>query len=107
MQWGSRQEFIRSTIEKAEDPAIFKLARQLELRRTLPSMRDSDGQLVCRYADISDLVAAQLRPGHEQPWHLSAAIEMDTACEFVSAIRRRPTNTGPGLDALGYPFIRY
>jgi len=33
----SRQEFIRDTIEKAGDPAIFRLARQLDLRRTLPS----------------------------------------------------------------------
>jgi len=61
----SRQEFIRDTIEKAGDPAIFRLARQLESRRTLPSMRDPDGRLVCRHADISDLVAAQLRPRDE------------------------------------------
>ena len=102
----SRQEFIRDTIEKAGDPAIFKLARQLESRRTLPSMHDSDGRLVCRHSDISDLIAAQLRPGDEQPWHQSA-IEMDPACELESAIRRSPTNTGPGLDDIGYPFIRY
>jgi len=102
----SRQEFIRDTIEKAEDPAIFRLARQLESRRTLPSMRDSKGQLVCCHSDISDLVAAQLRPRDEQQWQPSA-IEMDPACEWESAVRRSPTNTGPGLDDIGYPFIRY
>jgi len=102
----SRNEFIKNTIEKAGDPPIFKLARQLESRRTLPSMQDSDGQLVCRHADISDLIAAQLRAGDEQPWHPSA-VEMNPACELESAIRRSPTNTGPGLDDIGYPFIRY
>jgi len=102
----SRQEFIRDTIEKAGDPVIFKLARQLESRRTLPSMRDPGGQLVCRHADISDLIAAQLRPGDQQPWQPSA-VEMDPACELGSAVRRSPTNTGPGLDDIGYPFIRY
>ena len=102
----SRHDFIRDTIEKAEDPSIFKLARQLESRRTLPSMRDSEGRLVCRHADISDLIAAQLRPGNDQPWHPST-VEMDSACELESAIKRSPTNTGPGLDDIGYPFIRY
>jgi len=102
----SRQEFIRDTIEKAGDPEIFRLARQLESRWTLPSMRDSDGLLVCRHADISDLIAAQLRPGDEQSWHPSTVV-MDSACELESAIKRSPTNTGPGLDDIGYPFIRY
>ena len=102
----SRREFIRNTIEKAGDPAIFRLARQLESRRTLPSMRDSGGQLVCHHADISDLIAAQLRPGDEQPWHPSAIV-MDPACELESAIKQSPTNPGPGLDDIGYPFIRY
>jgi len=102
----SRQVFIQDTIEKAGDPAIFRLARQLESRRTLPSMRNSDGQLVGRHAAISDLIAAQLRPGDERPWHPST-VEMDPACELESAIKRSPTNTGPGLDDIGYPFIRY
>jgi len=62
-----RQEFFKEMIEKVGDPAIFSLARPLESRRTLPSMRDSDGHLVCRHADISDLIATQLRPGDEQP----------------------------------------
>jgi len=62
----SRQEFIRDTIEKAGDPTIFRLARQLESRRTLPSMRDDENRLVCRHADISDLIAAQLCPGDER-----------------------------------------
>jgi len=62
----SRNEFILDTIGKAEDPAIFRLARQLESRRTLPSMRNAEGGLVCRHADISDLMAAQLHPGDEQ-----------------------------------------
>ena len=63
----SRQELIRDTIEKAGDRTIFRLARQLDRRRTLPSMRNSDGNLVCRYADISDVITAQLHPGVEQP----------------------------------------
>jgi len=49
---------------------------------------------------------AQLRPGDERPWHPST-VEMDPACELGSAIRRSPANTGPGLDDIGYPFIRY
>jgi len=102
----SRQEFIRDRIGKARDPDIFRLARQLESRRTLPSMHDSDGRLVWRHADISDLIAAQLRPGDEQLWHPST-VEMDPACELESAIKRSPTNTGPGLDDIGYPFIRH
>jgi len=102
----SRQEFVRDTIEKAGDPAIFRLARQLESRRTLPSMMDSDGRIVSRHADISDLVAAQLRPGEELPWQPST-VEMDHACELETAIKRSPTNTGPGHDDIGYPSIRY
>jgi len=102
----SRQEFIRKTIEEAGDLSIFKMARQLESRRTLPSMRDSADNLVSRHADISDLIAAQLGPGDEQQWHPSI-IEIDPACELDSAIKRSPTNTGLGLDDIGYPFIRY
>jgi len=62
----SPQEFIQKMIEEAEDPAIFNMARQLESRRTLLSMINSTGDLVCRYADISDLIAAQLGPGDEE-----------------------------------------
>ena len=69
-------------------------------------MRDSDDRLVCRHADISDIIAGHLRPGDEQQWHPSAG-EMDPACELESAIRRSTTNTGPGLDGIGHPFIRY
>ena len=47
-----------------------------------------------------------MRPGDEQPWHPSP-VEMDPACKLESAIRRSPTNTGPGLDDIEYPFIRY
>jgi len=101
-----RPEFIRDTIEKAGDPAIFKLARQLESRPTLPSMLDAEGQLICRHLDISDLIATQLHPGNERPWQPST-VEMDPACELESAIKRSPTNTGPGFDHIGYPFIRY
>jgi len=61
----SQKEFIRDTIEKAGDPAIFRLTSQLESRRTLPSMRNPDNMLVCRHSDISDLIAAQLSPGDE------------------------------------------
>jgi len=32
---------------------------------------------------------------------------MDPACELESAIKRSLTNTGPGFDDIGYPFIRY
>jgi len=67
---------------------------------------DYDGRIVSRHADISDLVAAQLRPGEELPWQPST-VEMDPACELETAIKRSPTNTGPGLDDIGYPFIRY
>jgi len=102
----SREEFIRDTIAKVGDPAIFKMATQLESRRTLPSMRDSEGRLICQHANISHLVASQLRPGDEQPWHPST-VEMDPAYELESAIKWSPTNTGPGLDDIGYPFIRY
>ena len=102
----SRQEFIKETIEKAGDPEIFRPGRQLESRWTLPSMRDSDDRLVCRHSDISDLIAAQLGPGDERLWHPSAIV-MDPASELESAIRRSPTNTGPGLDDIGYPFLRY
>jgi len=101
----SRQEFIRMTIEKAGDPAISRLARQLESRRTLPSMRDDENRLICRHPDISDLIAAQLRPGDGQVWHPSV-VEMDPACELDSPLKRSPTNTGPGLDDIAYPFIR-
>jgi len=69
-------------------------------------MCDFDGRLVGHHAAISDLIAAQLRPGDEQPWH-PCTVEMDPACELESAIKRSPTNTGPGLDDIGYPFIRY
>jgi len=32
---------------------------------------------------------------------------MDPACKLESAIKRSPTNTGPGLDDIGYSFVRY
>ena len=102
----SRQEFIRKTIEEAGDPAIFKMARQLESRRTLPSMRNSAGDPVCRHADISDLIPGLLGPGDEQLSH-PPVVDMEPVCELDSAIKLSPTNTGPGLDDIGYPFIRY
>ena len=68
-------------------------------------MRDSDGRLVCRHANASNLLAAQLKPGDERPWHPSTVV-MDLACELESAIRQSLTYTGPGLADIGYPFIR-
>ena len=38
----SRNEFIRRMIESADDPAIFRMARRLDQRRTLPSMTTTD-----------------------------------------------------------------
>jgi len=102
----ARRDHIRMVIEKAADPKVFRLVRQLEAKRTLPSMRNSAGDLVTRHADISDLIAAQLGPGDERPWQPSI-VEMGPAYELDSAIKRSPTNTGPGLDDIGYPFIRY
>jgi len=102
----SRVEFIRKTIEEAGHPAIFKMARQLESRRTLPSMINSAGDLVTHHANISDLIAPQLGPGDEQQW-LPSTVKMDSAWELNSAIKRSPTNTGPCLDDIRYPFIRY
>ena len=69
-------------------------------------MTATDGSLVHRHEDIADLVAAQLGPGDEQPWP-TTAIEIDPATELETTIRQSPTNTGPGLDHIGYPFIRY
>ena len=82
----SRNDFIKKTIESAGDPAIFRMARQLEQRRTLPSMTTADGTLVSRHEDIADLVAAPLGPGDEQPWP-SMAIEMEPAVELETAIQ--------------------
>ena len=81
----SRNDFIKRTIESAGDPAIFRVVRQLEQRRTLPSMTAADGSLVHRHGDIADLVAAQLGPGDEQPWPASV-IEMEPATELEIAV---------------------
>ena len=102
----SQQEFIQKTIEKAGDPAIFRMARQLESRRTLSSMRNSDGDLVNSHADISDLITAQFGPGDEQ-LQLPSMIEMGPAHELETPVRRSPNNTCPDLNDMGYPFIRY
>jgi len=106
MLFKARRDYIQKVIEKTGDPGVFRLVRQLQARRTLPSMRNSAGDLVSRHADISDLVAAQLGPRDKQQWQPSM-IEMDPACELVSAIKRSPANTGPGLDDIGYSFVRY
>ena len=66
----------------------------------------TDSSLVHRHADIADLVAAQLGSGDETLW-LWTAIDMEPATKLETALRRSPTNTGPGLDDIGYPFIRY
>jgi len=100
----ARRASIRKTIDKAGDPAIFKLARNLLSRRTLPAMVDGD-HLVSTHDGISDLIAEQIKSGPKQIWK-EEQICIGPIDEIGLAIRRSPINTGPGMDNMGYPFIR-
>ena len=83
---------------------MFRLVRQLETRRTLPSMVDG-ARVISSHEEISDMIAEQLSPGPAIPWIVNA-IEVDSAVELENAIKRSPVSTGPGLDDIGYPLIR-
>ena len=101
----ARRDSIQKTIEKADDPAIFKLARNLLSRRTLPAMVDGDS-LVSTHDGISDLIAEQMKPGPKQIWK-EEQICIGPIDEIGLTIRRSPINTAPGMEDMGYPFIRF
>jgi len=46
-----------------------------------------------------------LTPSPAIPW-VTNTVDVEPANELERAIRRSPTNTGPGLDDIGYPLIR-
>ena len=89
-----------------QDPDIFRLVEKLGSKRTLPSMVGTDGTLATSHADISDLIAQQLSPGEPTTW-IATEVDMEPAQEMDLAITRSPTNTGPGVDDMGYPFLRF
>lgn len=88
-----------------KDPEIFKFVRNLESKRTLLSMVRADGEIVSRHEYISDMIAEQLDPGDAVEW-ASDEIDMSHAIELGEVLKRSPTNTGPGIDDIGYPMLR-
>src|SRR5437588_344292 len=102
----ARFEHIRNLLTERRDPDIFRLVEKLESKRTLPSMVGTDGTLATSHADISDLIAQQLSPGEPTTWS-TTEVDMEPALEMDTAITRSPNNTGPGVDDMGYPFLRF
>src|SRR5437868_9336313 len=99
-------EHIRNLLTERRDPDIFRLVEKLESKRTLPSMVGTDGTLATSHADISDLIAQQLLPGEPTAW-TTREVDMEAAQEMDIAITRSPNNTGPGVDDMGYPVLRF
>lgn len=86
-------DYIKRVISNAQNPELFRLVRQLTARRTLPSMDVGDSPFVTDHSGISDLIAPPV-------------LDMGPPIELVMAMKASPTNTGPGLDDIGYPFLR-
>src|SRR5205807_8930909 len=102
----ARFEHIRNLLTEQRDPDIFRLVEKLESKRTLPSMVGADGTLATSHADISDMIARQLSPGEPPAW-VATEVDMEPTQEMDLAITRSPNNTGPGVDDMGYPFLRF
>jgi len=101
----ARRDFIAAKISKAGDSEIFRINRNMTAKRTLPIMIDGD-RMASTHEDISDLIAKQLKPGEKGEW-TPEYIDMGHCDELALAIRRSPKNTGPGMDDMGYPFVRF
>lgn len=102
----SRYDYIKSSFKAAKGPAMFRMARQLEARRTLPSMVDDCRKVVATHEGISDLIADQLCSGEEACWLPSVVDMSPSGNEMMEAVKISPVNTGRGFDDIGYPFVR-
>ena len=99
------QDYIKAVISSAQDPELFRLVRQLTAKCTLPAMDAGDWSFTTDHDSISDLIAAQLSPSNATFW-APLVLDMGPPIELGLAMRASPTNTGPGLDDIGYPFLR-
>lgn len=100
----SRYDFIEKTLRTAGDPEIFRLARNIESRRVLLCMIGRNGESVSRHKDVSALIAEQLDPGEEVGW-VDSVINMSPVSELGIPMRNSLTNTGAGIDDIGYPML--
>jgi len=102
----SRNDYIRDLLGSSKDPDIFRLVRQLDSRRTLPSMVNTQNELVSTHEGIAALVAEQLSPGEPSIWS-PPVLDVGIDRQLEEGVRLSPTNTGPGIDDIGYPMIRF
>lgn len=101
----SRYDYIEKAFQTMKDPEFFKMVRNLQSKRTLPSMVRPNGEVVSQHACISDMIAEQVDPGDAVEW-TSNEIDMSAAVELGAVLKQSPTNTGPGIDDIGYPMLR-
>ena len=99
---------MNSVIEKTRDPAIFDHIRKLDARLVIPALTDGAGRLHTIHPEMSDLITKHLRPGNPVIW-VDQPIDFDADINRLldDALTASPTNTSPGMDDIGYPFLRF
>lgn len=100
--------YIISVLERAKDPTIFDQVKKLKARVVIPALVDDDGVLQKTHPAMSDLIARQLRPGDSVRWvDRPIDFEGDIGQLLDGALSASPANTSPGINDIGYPFIRF
>jgi len=96
---------LKNKLSQAKDPEIFRMIKSLEGRRSIPPIKDRDGQIKYCHEDISDIIAEQIESDKPREW---SNIEVDitvNALELKKGLDRSPGNTAGGYDGIRYPFL--
>jgi len=69
-----RYDNLKNKLRKARDLEIFPMVKDLEGRRSIPPIKDIDGQPRYTHDEISDIIAKQIESDEPQEW---SNIEVD------------------------------
>ena len=98
---------LKNKLSQAKDPEIFRMIKNLEGRRSIPPIKDKNGQMRYCHEEISDIIAEQIESDKPREW---SNIEVDitvNALELRKGLDRSPGNTAGGYDGISYPFLRF
>jgi len=102
-----RYDNLKVKLSKAKDPEIFRMVTDLEGRRSMPPIKDKNGQPRYTHEEISDIIAEQIESDEPREW---SNVEVDikvSAQELRNGLNRSPGNTAGGYDGISYSFLRF
>ena len=102
-----RYDNLKNKLSKAKYPEIFHMVKDLEGRRSVPPIKDKDGQPRYKHEEISDIIAKQIESDEPREWsNVEVNITVD-AQELRKGLDRSLGNTAGGYDVISYPVLRF